>query len=342
MAKVFAASTISTLTTNLGNADRLLRDQSAKPIYYITGTVATSSGSPTIAGTSTVWTSLNFNSSTAPARIGIGSNDASLITTWYTISAVGSDNSLTISTTYGSNSTLQPYVIQMASKPTVVDTIYSNTYEFNFFNRLLLGDVLAENDITDSDTDSTSTLLKSFRTNEGTLTSALSSSLTAYQTALDNYFISITTKTLRNYFTGLDSNGLTPAVLNVSWSENYRRFHRNIKNEELIVKLYSLTNTGGTWGSLTSVSSVLGMIGATLEVRLASDSTQVSSVTPIILNVVPIKADGTNDATIVLTIPVNSAANAQITFSTNKYIGISSVTVASGGSAGNKVEFWVK
>ena len=84
------------------------------------------------------------------------------------------------------------------------------------------------------------------------------------------------------------------------------------------------------------------MIGATLEVRLASDSTQVSSVTPVVLNVVPIKADGTNDATIVLTIPVNSAANAQITFSTNKYIGISSVTVASGGSAGNKVEFWVK
>ena len=342
MAKVIAPSTISTITTNLGNADRLLRDQSAKPTYYITGTVATSSGSPTIAGTSTLWTSLGFNASTAPARIGIGSNDASLITTWYTISAVGSDASITISTTFGSNLTLQPYVIQMASKPTVVDTIYSNTYELSLFNRLILGDVLSENDITDADTDATSTLLKSFRTNEGTMTSALSSSLTSYQTALDTYFTSISTKTLRNYFTGLDSNGLTPAVLNVSWTENYRRFHRSIKNEELIVKLYSLTNTGGTWGSLTSVSSISGMIATLLEVRLAADSTQVSSVTPIVLNVVPIKADGTNDATIVITVPVNSASNAQVTFSTNKYVGISSVSVASGGSAGNKVEFWVK
>jgi hypothetical protein len=230
----------------------------------------------------------------------------------------------------------------MASKPTAVDTIYSNTYELSLFNRLILGDVLSENDITDADTDATSTLLKSFRTNEGTMTSALSSSLTSYQTALDTYFTSISTKTLRNYFTGLDSNGLTPAVLNVSWTENYRRFHRSIKNEELIVKLYSLTNTGGTWGSLTSVSSISGMIATLLEVRLAADSTQVSSVTPIVLNVVPIKADGTNDATIVITVPVNSASNAQVTFSTNKYVGISSVSVASGGSAGNKVEFWVK
>jgi hypothetical protein len=342
MAKVFSPATITLLTNNLGNADKLLRDQSAKPTYYITGTINTSAGSPTISGTSTLWTNVGFNASTAPARIGVGSNDPSLITTWYTILTIASDNSLTISTNFPSNLTNQNYVIGMASKPTLADTIYTNSYEANFFNRLILGDVLAENDITDADTDATSTLLKSFRTSEATFLSNLTSSLTAYQTALDAYFTSITTKTMRNYFTGLDSNGLSPAVLNVAWSENYRRFYRNIKNEELIVKLYSITNTGGTWGSLVNTNPVLGMIGTTLEIRVASDSTQVSSSMAIVVNLVPIKTDGTNDATIVVTVPVNSASNAQISINTNKYIGVSSLTIASGGSAGNKLEVWVK
>ena len=86
MAKVIAPSTISTLTTNLGNADRLLRDQSAKPNYYITGTVATSSGSPTLSGFTTAnIANIQVNESITGAGIPAGTRVLSVNTTALTV-----------------------------------------------------------------------------------------------------------------------------------------------------------------------------------------------------------------------------------------------------------------
>jgi hypothetical protein len=73
---------------------------------YITGTVAVSGTGVT--GTGSAWaTGLSVGS-----RIGFGSTNPQAITTWYQISAIGSDTSITLTGTAGTIAAGTPYVIQ--------------------------------------------------------------------------------------------------------------------------------------------------------------------------------------------------------------------------------------
>jgi hypothetical protein len=73
---------------------------------YTTGTVGVSGTAVT--GSGTAWsTGLSVGS-----RIGFGSTDPSAITTWYQISAIGSDTSITLTASAGTASSGTPYVIQ--------------------------------------------------------------------------------------------------------------------------------------------------------------------------------------------------------------------------------------
>jgi hypothetical protein len=73
---------------------------------YTTGTVAVSGTGVT--GTGTGWnTGLSVGS-----RIGFGSTDPNAITTWYQISAIGSDTSITLTASAGTIASGTPYVIQ--------------------------------------------------------------------------------------------------------------------------------------------------------------------------------------------------------------------------------------
>lgn len=73
---------------------------------YATGTVGVSGTAVT--GSGTAWlTGLSVGS-----RIGFGSTDPQQITTWYAISAIGSDTSITLSSSAGTVSAGTPYVIQ--------------------------------------------------------------------------------------------------------------------------------------------------------------------------------------------------------------------------------------
>jgi hypothetical protein len=74
-------------------------------------TVAINNGSTTLTGTSASWTTDRIF---VGSRIGIGTTDPALVTTWYTISAVSVDNTtLTLQQAYqGVNCTGQPYIIE--------------------------------------------------------------------------------------------------------------------------------------------------------------------------------------------------------------------------------------
>jgi len=73
---------------------------------YITGTVAVSGTGVT--GTGSAWaTGLSVGS-----RIGFGSTNPNAITTWYQISAIGSDTSITLTASAGTIAAGTPYVIQ--------------------------------------------------------------------------------------------------------------------------------------------------------------------------------------------------------------------------------------
>lgn len=74
---------------------------------YTTGTIQTSGTSVT--GTGTTW---NTDRLSIGSRIGFGSTNPDLITTWYQISAIDSDTSITLTSSAGVISSGTPYVIQ--------------------------------------------------------------------------------------------------------------------------------------------------------------------------------------------------------------------------------------
>ena len=74
---------------------------------YTTGTVGVSGTAVT--GSGTAW---NTDRLSVGSRIGFGSTDPNQITTWYAISAIGSDTGITLSSSAGTVSTGTPYVIQ--------------------------------------------------------------------------------------------------------------------------------------------------------------------------------------------------------------------------------------
>lgn len=76
--------------------------------YYSTGTVAVSGTAVT--GTSTAWLTAGVPIN---ARIGFGTTDPATVTTWYTISAIASNTSITINTTAGTIAGGTSFVIDM-------------------------------------------------------------------------------------------------------------------------------------------------------------------------------------------------------------------------------------
>jgi len=74
---------------------------------YTTGTVEVSGTSVT--GSGTAW---NTSRLSVGSRIGFGSTDPTQITTWYEISAIGSDTSITLTSSAGVVSSGTPYIIE--------------------------------------------------------------------------------------------------------------------------------------------------------------------------------------------------------------------------------------
>lgn len=74
---------------------------------YTTGTISASGTSVT--GTSTLWQSDRLS---VGCRIGFGSTNPNLISTWYEISSIGSDTSITLTTSAGTITSGTPYVIE--------------------------------------------------------------------------------------------------------------------------------------------------------------------------------------------------------------------------------------
>lgn len=79
-------------TTVTGN--KIVRAMRAMVYTHSSGTVSTSGSSTTITGSSTQFTTDRI---AVGARIGFGTTDATAVTTWYEITAIASDTSLTIS-----------------------------------------------------------------------------------------------------------------------------------------------------------------------------------------------------------------------------------------------------
>lgn len=99
--KGFIIATLTSATAHTIRGFRAIR------YLHTTGTVGVSS--TTVTGTNTKFVQEEF---AVGARIGFGSTDPTAISTWYTISAIGSDTSITLSTSAGTVTSGTPYVIE--------------------------------------------------------------------------------------------------------------------------------------------------------------------------------------------------------------------------------------
>jgi hypothetical protein len=318
MAFVYDPATILSLTTNIGNADATLQGEvNTSPLTYSTGSVSVSN--TVVTGTGTSWQTAPFLSG---ARIGFGNSNPDLITTWYDVTVINTNLQLTIASSAGIIGSGTSYVLQQKRSGLKLGTE----------NRLLVADCIADNTIVNTDFDSSTILAQSMRTTENALSSTLSSVYASYQTALDTYVNANKSATLRNYYNSLS------VERTVAFTENYRSFYRRIKTEELIVKLYSNTKSVGVWGSTVNHYSTTNMLASFLEVRTGS----LIGASDVVVTLVPIKSDGTNDSPKTLNIPATTANKTQYSISdATKYIGIYSIGIT-GGTNGDIIEVWVK
>jgi len=80
------------------------------------------------------------------------------------------------------------------------------------------------------------------------------------------------------------------------------------------------------------------MLASYLEVRTGS----LIGASDVVVTLVPIKADGTNDSPKTLNIPATTANKTQYAINdTTKYIGIFSIGIT-GGTNGDIIEVWIK
>ena len=97
----FITLTYPTATNHTIRGMRVVRHK------YTTGTVAVSGTAVT--GTTTAWQTARY---AVGARIGFGTTDPTQVSTWYYISAIGSDTSITLSSTAGTIGSGTSYVIE--------------------------------------------------------------------------------------------------------------------------------------------------------------------------------------------------------------------------------------
>jgi hypothetical protein len=318
MAFVYDPATILSITTNIGNADATLQAEvNTLPSTYIIGTVSVSN--TVVTGTGTTWQVSPFLSG---ARIGFGSTNPDLISTWYDVTVINTNTQITLLSSAGIIGSGSSYVLQQKRSGLKLGTE----------NRLTVADCIADNNIVNADFDSSTILAQSMRTSENALSSTLSSVYASYQTALDTYVNANKSATVRNYYNSLS------VERSVSFTENYRSFYRRIKSEELIVKLYSNTKSVGVWGSTVNHYSTTNMLATLLEVRTGS----LIGASDVVVTLVPIKSDGTNDSPKTLNIPATTANKTQYAINdTTKYKGIFSIGIT-GGTNGDIIEVWIK
>lgn len=107
-----------TLTYPIATVGHTIKGMRISRELYTTGTVGVSGTAVT--GTSTTWSTDRMS---VGCRIGFGSTDPSQISTWYEISAVGSDTSITLTSSAGTISAGTSYVIE----DIIIITATSNT-----------------------------------------------------------------------------------------------------------------------------------------------------------------------------------------------------------------------
>jgi hypothetical protein len=177
----------------------------------------------------------------------------------------------------------------------------------------------------DTDIDPAVTWQAAIRSLEKSLSNQVNPILGSACRAMEAYYVAQTGQKTRLYFKTF-----------TGWSENFRKLWRRTLNEELVVRLGTITKASGSWGAFTADKDI--DLDTELEVRTAS----LIGNTSISLTLSLSRAAGSN-VSVSLTIPANTpnATVFSITGAALRYNGVTSTTVT-GGTNGDVLAVWTR
>lgn len=180
-------------------------------------------------------------------------------------------------------------------------------------------------DSADADYDNALAWETALRKVELSLPTSLGPILASTCAATDAYYIAQTGNKLRINFKAV-----------TGWTNAFRALWRKSLKEEIIVRIWSFTNTSGTWGAIAPDKAI--MLDTALEIHAVSAVTSA-----ITLNLILLHANATTNL-VTLTIPAGTLAGTVFPIGTvaaaSKWVGTQSVGT-SGGEAGDIIELWV-
>ncbi len=176
--------------------------------------------------------------------------------------------------------------------------------------------------LTEADIDNATAWQSAIRQLERNLPNQLGPSLANAVNGMDAYYLQQTGKRLREQFKTY-----------TGWTDAFRALWRRVKREELIVRLASITNTGGTWGSLTADKTITLDTG----VELRTASTIANQLTATVRMR---KADGVTEQVSAITIPPGTTSGTVFDIS-GAFTTVVSVSV-SAGLDGNILAIWTR
>lgn len=193
---------------------------------------------------------------------------------------------------------------------------------------------------TESEFDNAKTLINTARALEISLPTTLNSSFGSVCSGLNTFYSAQYGASFKTYFK--DAYALVSTV----WSENFRTLWRSSMNEELVVKLGSVTKTSGAWGSFVADKTI--SLNSALVMKNKFDVTSgsmPSGITTFPVTLVLGRADGTTYSS-TISMPVDTLQNTLFDITStgsSTFTSIISVTIADTyGIDNNVIEFWVK
>lgn len=361
---------IITLTTYLGDADNLLRSQTEDVTTYdlddvVLATTATLTGTynnsaKTITGASylTVDTIILNQSLDIGKRILVKNQSNGYENGIYALTTINpyvltraadfdtSSEILNFSKVRvmsGSTNENKVFFLQSGGNPTLGTTpLVFSEYPTSSTSSFLLKEFRKGFDDlkTESEFDNAKNLINTARALEINLPITLNSSFGSVCSGLNTFYNSQYGANFKTYFKDAYS------VVSTVWSENFRTLWRSSMNEELVVKLGSVTKTTGAWASFTADKTIT--LNSALVMKNKFDVTSgsmPSGITTFPVTLVLGRADGTTYSSTV-SMPVDTLQDTLFDITStgaSTFTSIISVTIADTyGINNNVIEFWVK
>jgi hypothetical protein len=202
---------------------------------------------------------------------------------------------------------------------------------------------IGDTTIANTDLDASTILLQAYRDKESSLSREVNTIVSSLLTSVNNYFTTVTSKTMRNYFnsksTATTLDFVSSGTAFTTGLAAFRTMYSRTQNQELIYKAYYCRQTVASDTTYTVGSGVTAygyssdFTSSAFEVRLSTNVTNSTSLT------VTGVLDTGNSTSVTVTVGAGTSYSDVLT--NQKFTSLTSLGIGSSLS-GNTVEIWTR